>query len=163
MVATLYTGEGATPVHIRNMSHSGALIEGAALPDVGERIKLKRGQLQAIGWIAWRAGCRAGVRLGGAVDVQDWMSRQISAGQERVDAMVSIARGEASAGRPVSPVPAVRLSIEAELCQLRLELAALEADLLKDVIMVATHPEIQTIDVSVQRIGRILEGLRTDR
>lgn len=157
--ATLYAGGGSSPVHIRNMSQSGALIEAASLPDVGERIRLKRGQLEATGWIAWRVGRKAGLRLEAAVHVAHWMARQVSTGQERVDALLSIVRNDADEAGPVPLNGAARLSIEAELGQLRAELKALEAGLLGDVIVVATHPEIQTIDIALQRIDRMLKQL----
>ena len=158
VAATLYADAGSSPVTIRNMSQSGALIEAAVLPDVGERVRLKRGNLEATGWITWRVARKAGVRLEAAVYVSDWMSRQGSAGQERVDTLVSIVRNDGSAPFLPPAEPIGRVSIEAELRQLRLELAALETALLKDVIMVATHPEIQTLDISVQRIDRILKA-----
>lgn len=162
MAATLYADSGSNPVNIRNMSQSGALIEGPVLPDVGERIMLKRGQLQATGWIAWRVERKAGVRLEAAIYVTDWMSRQVSAGQERIDALVSIVRNDAPSAAAVAGTGTGtgQISIESELGQLRAELKALETGLLRDVIVVATHPEIQTIDISLQRIDRILKQLR---
>ena len=134
------------------------MIEAADLPDVGERIKLRRGPLYANGWIAWRIERKAGVRLDAAVHAADWMSRQVSSGQERVDALISIVRSDTSKAT-VSANAADCMSIEGELHQLRVELAALEKALLNDVIVVATHPEIQTIDISLQRIDRILKRL----
>lgn len=160
VAATLYAELGSIPIHIRNMSQSGALIEAPELPGVGDRVTLRRGKLHATGWIAWRAKRRAGVRLEATIHVADWMSRQVSVGQERVDALISIVRTNEKVERN-SPVPANGpQSIEAELKQLRVELADLERGLIGDVIMVATHPEIQTIDISLQRIDRILEQLR---
>lgn len=161
VAATLYADGGPTPVHIRNMSQSGALIEAALLPDVGERITLKRGQLRATGWVAWRVERKAGVRLDASVYVSDWMSRQVSDGQERVDALVSIVKNDPSKAAAFAANGTGRTSIETELRQLRIELDALEKGLLRDVIVVATHPEIQTIDISLQRIDRILKELRS--
>jgi hypothetical protein len=158
--ATLYGDAGSTPVTIRNMSRSGALIEAAVLPEVGERIDLRRGQLRAAGWIAWRVERRAGVRLDRTVHVPDWMSRQVSAGQEQVDALVSIVRNHGPKVPAIGAYHIGQMSMEAELLQLRVELGELEAALLKDVIVVATHPEIQTLDISVQRIDRVLQALR---
>lgn len=163
VAATLYADAGSTSVTIRNMSQSGALIEGAVLPGVGERISLKRGQLQAAGAIAWRAGRRAGVRLEAAVHVRDWMSRQVSAGQQRVDELVSIVRNHGPKATALPPPSPVQMSCEAELHQLRLDLGELETALLKDIVLVATHPEIQTIDIAIQRVDRILKDLRAAR
>lgn len=155
--ATLYADNGSTPVHIRNMSPSGALIEGAVLPDVGFRISLKRGLLQANGHIAWRTDRRAGVRLDAAVCVADWMSR--NAGQERVDAVVNAIRSQS---RVPEQLVAVESTIESELVQLQTELKQLESALVADVIVAATHPEIQTIDISLQRIDRLLLRVRAE-
>lgn len=159
VAATLHADTGSIPVNLRNMSQSGALIEAGALPEVGTRISLSRGQLRATGHIAWRADRRAGVRFEAAVYIVDWMSRQGSAGQQRVDAMLAIVKNDAPSSA-AAIAPANPASIEAELRQLRLELSQLETELIADVIVVATHPEIQTIDISLQRIDRIMTRLR---
>ena len=160
MAATLYADSGTTPVHIRNMSQFGALIEGAVLPDPGSKIMLRRGQLQAAGRIAWRFDNRAGVTLDASVHVADWMARQGSAGQQRIDSLVAIVRNDAPGTAESCADPIDRDSIEAELGQLCAELVELENALVRDVILVATHPEIQTLDISLQRIDRILKRLR---
>ena len=161
VAATLYADSASAPVHIRNMSPTGALIEAGELPDVGTGISLSRGHLHATGQIAWRAGRRAGVRFDTMVTVPDWMARQVSAAQQRVDALLAIIKADARAvAAPAGPtVPA---SIEAELGVLRTELAQLETALSRDAMVVATHPEIQTIDISIQRIDRVLAALRGD-
>jgi len=159
VAATLYATAGSAPVHIRNMSQTGALIEGAVLPEPDSDIVLRRGHLQAAGRIAWRFDNRAGVRLDSSVHVSDWMARQGSALQQRVDALVAIARKDDSCPAEAAAVGMDRGSIEAELCQLRSDLAELEASLVRDVILVATHPEIQTFDISLQRIDRMLKRL----
>ena len=87
------------------------------------------------------------------------MARQVSTGQEQVDALMSMIRNHGPAASSV-PHATGQLSMEAELLQLRIELSEMEAALLKDVILVATHPEIQTLDISVQRIDRVLKALR---
>jgi hypothetical protein len=159
VAATLYAKAGSAPVNVRNMSQSGALIEGAVLPDRGSDIVLRRGHLQAAGRIAWRFDNRAGVKLDASVHVTDWMARQGSAGQQRVDSLVAIVRNDGPTPPEATTVGIDRGSIEAELCLLRSELAELEASLVKDVILVATHPEIQTFDISLQRIDRMLKRL----
>lgn len=160
VTATLYADSGAMLVHIRNMSPTGALIEAAILPEVERRIMLKRGRLHAAGWIAWRSGRRAGVRLEAAVHVPDWMTRQVSAGQERVDTLVSIARAEGTNYASTDAMEPHPAPVEAELLRLRAELAELEDALVGDNLVAASHPEIQTLDVSLQRIDRILKAVR---
>jgi hypothetical protein len=87
------------------------------------------------------------------------MARQVSAGQQRVDALVSFVRNDASADA-ANLAGGDLPSIEEELGKLRTELSALETALVQDVILVATHPEIQAFDIALQRIDRILKGLR---
>lgn len=157
VLATLYSDAGSTPVHIRNMSPTGALIEAAVLPAPGSRVSLKRGHLNAMGRIAWRDARRAGVSFDATVHVADWMSRQVSAGQQRVDAIVASVRKDGTTGGCASPSP---ISIEVELATLRAELGQLESTLTEDAVLIASHPEIQTIDISLQRIDRILEQVR---
>ena len=159
VAATLYSDAGSMPVHIRNMSRTGALIEGTALPGPDSDILLRRGQLQASGKVAWRIENRAGVKLDSSVHVSDWMARKGSASQQRLDTLVAIVRNESPGMIDLDAGGIDRNSIKAELCQLRTDLAELEAALVKDVILVATHPEIQTFDISLQRIDRMLKRL----
>ena len=157
VVATLYADGGSTPVHIRNMSSSGALVEGLVLPEVGCRMALRRGPLEAAGYIAWRVDRRAGVRFDAPAFVHDWMSRLVSSCQEQVDAKVSAIKAN---GATAAPTGSVAAPIESELMRLRADLADMGSALVGDAIVVATHPEIQTIDISLQRIDRILSRLR---
>lgn len=157
VVATLYGDGGSTPVHIRNMSLTGALVEAAALPGVGCRIALRRGPLEATGHIAWRVDRRAGVRFDAAVCIADWMSRHVSPCQERVDVAVAAIKTN---GVPKPSTGSAPAPIEAELMQLRADLADMGSALIADVIVAATHPEIQAIDISLQRIDRMLKRLR---
>lgn len=162
VAATLHADASSSPVRIRNMSQSGALIEAPVLPEPGSAVTLRRGQLQARGSIAWRVDNRAGVRLEASVHVADWMARQGSVGQQRVDSLIAIVRNDAPKASAMAAETTERSSIETELVELRAELAALENTLVEDVILIATHPEIQTIDISLQRIDRILKRLRAE-
>lgn len=157
VMATLYADGGSTPVHIRNMSPSGALVEAATLPDVGCRIALRRGPLEAAGHIAWRVDRRAGVKFDSPACVPDWMSRQMSSCQERVDVKVAAIKASGTSPPSSGSAPA---PIDYELMQLRADLADMGSALVADAIVAATHPEIQAIDISLQRIDRILKRLR---
>ena len=140
------------------MSPSGALIEAPYLPLPGSRIFLKRGSLQVGGRIAWRVNSRAGMAFDNMVCAADWMARMASSGQDRVDEIV--AGIKAGSGRhPVqadtSDIPGTA-TIEAELATVKADLVALSESLIGDTIVAATHPEIQTLDITLQRIDRIL-------
>lgn len=160
VAATLYSDAGSSPVHIRNMSPCGALIEAALLPDPGSTISLRRGRLNAAGRIAWHNGRRAGVRFEAEIQVAEWMSRVGSTGQHQVDAIIASCRAKPGAVTPLATASSPA-SIEVELAMLRVELEQLENALIEDPALVAAHPEIQTIDISLQRVDRVLKRLRT--
>ena len=161
VIATLSWGEGSTPVHVRNMSGKGAQVEAAVLPRPGSPVALKRGSLNVDGRVAWAAERKAGLAFNASISVADWMARQSNMRQDQIDEIVSALKSaaehsQAPAERAVSSNPAM---IEAELALLRSDLAQLGNALAADVILVATHPEIQLLDISQQRIERIREAL----
>ena len=160
IVAALHSGAGATPVHVRNMSPSGALIEAPVLPAAGEKITLKRGSLSVNGRVAWAAGRRAGLKLDATIFVSDWMTRKHDDQQCKVEELVANIR-HGLAEPPDGPPIQNFASVEAELTSLKEELSRLGDSLAGDLIVVATHPEIQTIDISLQRIERIMARLAT--
>ena len=164
VAATLYSEAGSVPVRVRNMSPSGALIESATIPDPGTKAILRRGSLHAAGRIAWKLAGKGGVAFETAIYVADWMSRLPGISQQRIDQIVSKYKSDGQMGHDSvvdDNASASTSSIEEELSALRAELAELEASLVGDLILVATHPEIQTLDISRQRIDRIIKQLRS--
>jgi hypothetical protein len=161
VAATLYCQGDTVPVRIRNMSPSGVLLEGADLPETGTAITLKRGGLQAAGEVAWKADRKAGIAFSGTVHVASWMSRQPSSHQARVDAIVSDFKTGRRAEEHETPAPSPgSTSLEAELLELRAGLAELGNSLANDPALIAAHPEMQMLDVSVQCIDRMIGQLR---
>lgn len=162
VIATLCWDSGSTPVHVRNMSAKGALIEAAVLPKPGNLLVLKRGSLQVGGQVAWTASRQAGLAFNATVSVADWMASKSNAHQGQVDEIVSAFKSApettlhsiASMSRSKRPT-----MVEAELRVLHNDLERLGNGLASDVILVATHPEIQLLDISLQRIERILRAL----
>ena len=161
VIATLCWDEGWAPVHIRNMSVKGALIEAEDLPRPGSLIVLKRGSLEVGGCIAWAELGRAGLAFTAAVRETDWMVRRASAHQERVDEIVTMLKAQATADEclPEAERPRGPVEIETELVLLRADLTKLGDTLAADVILVATHPEIQLIDIALQRVDRIMKSI----
>ena len=78
-----FSAAGSGAVIIRDLSLSGAQIEGGSLPPAGRLLILKKGALEAAARIAWRHGNRAGIRF----------EQPISA--ESLFALVDPARGRA--------------------------------------------------------------------
>jgi hypothetical protein len=148
-------------VHIRNMSQTGALIEASRVPDPGAAVILKRGALHISGQIAWKVERKAGIVFSTKVNVADWLSRPAGAHQEKVDDIVSSLRAVAHPGGAVDATNiSSDTSIVAELAALRADLVQLGNGLANDTILVATHPEIQMIDVALQRVDRVIGQLR---
>lgn len=161
VAATLYSDLGSVPVRIRNMSQSGALIEASVVPDPGAAVILKRGSLQAAGQIAWKVERKAGIAFSTKVTVADWLSRKLCAHQERVDEIVSSLEPGGQAGSGADAMNSSSdTSIVAELTALRAELVRLGDGLASDAILVATHPEIQMVDIALQRVDRIIGQVR---
>jgi hypothetical protein len=92
LAAVLHGGTAAVPVRIRNISATGALIEGRSLPPAGTAVRLVRGELSAVGELAWSSTGHAGIRFADAVDVEGWVKRVGHSGQQRVDGVVAALR-----------------------------------------------------------------------
>lgn len=163
VAATLYSDAGSAPVRIRNMSQSGALIETSAVPDQGAAIMLKRGSLQASGQIIWKVEGKAGIAFSTRVSVADWLSRQGRAHQQQVDEIVSTLRSTRQHDCAHGPSIAGDTSVDTELQALRADLVLLGNGLARDAILVATHPEVQMVDIALQRIDRIIQQLRNSQ
>ena len=97
LAAILEDSISSVAVRIRNLSVSGALVEGPSLPPVGTRVRLVRGSLQASGELAWCNAAQAGLNVDRPVQAEVWTKRVSHGGQRRVDDIVTALR--ASAGK----------------------------------------------------------------
>lgn len=111
LAATVHAGISRAPVRIRNMSATGALLEGSVIPRVGAHISLRRCDIAIGGTVVWSAGARCGVQFDHDTRVEDWIAGTRSAeasltGQVRVDAAQAAMRsGADSILRAVPPTP----------------------------------------------------------
>lgn len=165
LVATLYFGRMSNPVRVRNLSATGALVEGASLPQFGETVILRRGALEAHGTVIWSGSGKAGLKFSGLVEVADWLPVKAATRQTQVD---QVAFGMKHGGGAVDAVavPAVHhnlsmASVVVDLEVLQAQLGQLGDKLAEDEFLLASHPEVQFLDAAGQRIGRIVEALRT--
>jgi hypothetical protein len=166
LVATLYFGGASSPVRVRNMSTTGALIEGAALPAAGAAIILRRGALEAPATTAWSEAGKAGLAFHGAIEVSDWLPATAGKKQTQVDQIAFGLKHAAQPAAPVAAIPVVQrvtstMAILAELAALQAQLVQLGDQLAGDSFVLAHHPEVQNLDAAGQRVGRIIEALRT--
>lgn len=160
LVAILSSGTAVTTVRIRNLSASGALIESSELPPVGAPISIRRASLAADGVVVWRSANQAGVAFNANLYVSDWLPKNSRATQCTVDELIYNVKNchndQSDQRRPALP-PASHNADFAELTSLRCDLVTLADRLVQDVVLVATHPEIQLLDVAIQKIDRILK------
>ena len=164
VVAVLASDNGSAPVRIRNMSRSGALIEGGVIPPENASVRLSRGSLSVRGQIMWRRENRAGVHFESAVAVADWLpGGKGASGQQRVDEIVYSYKAEVGAMRPVQIAPpeqafAERPDLAAELLELRTALDAVAEELAGDEATAVRHPDaLQAIDMAAQRLEKLAQ------
>ena len=151
LAAALEGDSKVHPVRIRNLSTSGALVEGAGLPVVGSCIRLRRGTLQVEGDLAWQNASQAGLNFSSPIRVADWIRRIGHEPQQSIDRIVQTIR--ASENPAAADLHALRrktideISAELEACCERL--AALP-DLSLD-----CHEELLKLDAIAQSLRRV--------
>lgn len=147
-------GQGAPiAVRVRNLSPTGALVEGPDLPATGSAVRLARGALTVEGEVTRRDDTSAGVRFIGLVQISDWLPGTRNHRQQRVDQLVMEARAgrarQAGGGAPDAPSPPDYSAIARSLHQ------ASEA-LLGDPDLVRRHPgALQAIAIAAQALERL--------
>ncbi len=162
--AVLRGANFAAPVKIRNMSLTGALVEGATLPEAGLPVRLVRGSLVAQAEVAWTAEGRCGLRLVPLVSVRDWIAPLANQEQQRIDDAVRLLK----AG--ITPLPlgsalggsALPSQLGQELRDVVHLLDAVSAHLASNEATMLVHgDEMQNLDIAVQildTVGTILTG-----
>ncbi len=164
------------PVRIRNLSEFGAMLEGAALPACGERLVLRRPDLQIRGNVIWSAGARCGVRFEGNITVSEWVHGKGSghasaSGPSGAGAIQAALRagtlpppGEAACSLDPASVPENldhRLAEEIAFVQRLLDsIAGILSD---ERLLVQRHPgALQNFDLAGQILGHVAAILRSD-
>jgi hypothetical protein len=157
VLASMAAASVSGPIKIRNMSPSGALIEGAALPHVGEHLSLGRGDLSAAGTVVWRDGGRAGLRFDHLVEVAAWLpagSRQQQVDQtfhELKNGLVSTPPRPATPTGPTAPSPIGKT----DLLEAASALDTLADALAEDARVIASHStRLQALDIAAQLLRR---------
>jgi hypothetical protein len=168
LAATIEASGRACAVRIRNLSETGALVEGSRLPEAGASLVLRRGDLQISATIAWAAGERRGVRFDSPTPVHEWTGGKPKPlectglrDQRRVDALQAEARnGPAaghdygSAGRDACENLDARLADELAYVQRLLENVGDE--LITEPLFVQRHAQtLQGIDLASQILAHI--------
>ena len=162
LAAFLQCDCSSCPVKIRNLSSTGALLEGSTAVATGAPVRLVRGSLAVDGEVAWSGNGRCGINFSGRIDVQQWRTSK-NAEQERVDQVVRLVNAGAvpmkhSATR--SDRAADGQGFSADLQRVSALLANLEDRLAKDGVVVAVYAnELQNLDIAKQIIAAVNEAL----
>ncbi|MEO5938515.1 MAG: PilZ domain-containing protein [Sphingomonas sp.] len=157
------------PVRIRNLSESGAMIEGAALPGVGAALVLRRLQIELPASVIWRTAGRCGIKFSEAAFVEEWVAgrrlveRTLGRGQARVDAIQAAIRGGAvladdvaSPSESVADDRTLDHRLAEELAYVRRLLDVAGDELSDDPIVLQRHaPTLQNFDMACQILGHI--------
>lgn len=172
--ASIEAGPLTAPVRIRNLSETGAALEGAALPHVGASFTLRRLDISIGGTVMWIAGGRCGVQFEGRTCVPDWISgtRSPLSGnrdQTRVDTIqAAIRTGSGFVPTPAAPQPApLQADLDSRLSQelafVRRLLEQLGEELSDEPAVLARHMRaLQSFDLAGQILGHIANILVAD-
>jgi len=163
LAATLYCDGSALPIKIRNISATGALLEGSSVPTDGSLVQLVRGDLIVHGLIAWSARTRCGLKFSGSVDVQRWRAAPSNSEQERVDEVVRLVKAGA-VPLPVPPLahqnPKDAIDAPNDFCEdlqrASQLLESLGASLSNDPAVVMSHAAaLQNLDIAMQVLSAV--------
>ncbi|UIJ47102.1 PilZ domain-containing protein [Sphingomonas cannabina] len=170
LAASIEGGGTRSTVRIRNLSETGALLEGPAFPPVGTIITLTRQELQVEAKVVWIAAPRCGVEFRGRIFVLDWIAGKrgaTPAGQARVDAIQTAAR----IGTPLAELAETSRNSEyvqeglderlaREVSYVRRLLEDVSSQLIRDPAILNRHaPMLQNFDIADQMLGHLARVL----
>lgn len=69
-------------VRIRDLSRSGALLEGNIAIPVGKSVEIKRNEHSVSGEVVWSSGNRCGVAFASKIVIEDWVGASLPAAKE---------------------------------------------------------------------------------
>lgn len=105
MSAVLCCDGFSSPVKIRNLSSSGALIEGPIVAALGSFVQLVRGGLNVGALVVWSGEGKCGLKFSELIDVPQWRAAPTNVEQQRVDEIVRLVKAGAV------PLPVRRSSL----------------------------------------------------
>ena len=69
-------------VRIRDLSRSGALLEGNISVAIGKSVEIKRNEHSVLGEVVWSSGNRCGVAFATKIVIEDWVGASLPAARE---------------------------------------------------------------------------------
>lgn len=154
MAALHSDGRQASPVRVRNLSRTGALVESNLLPSAGTQVRLSRASLETLATIMWVDGSKAGLRFRSPIAVADWLPLgKRGTGQHFADELFHQKRLQSSK----SPVAGQLVDT---LLELKQSLERSGEELAQNADVAASHRSaLQTIDAVAQTLASIAESL----
>ena len=171
LAASIEAGGARAAVRIRNLSESGAMLDGAVLPEPGSQFILLRADIAVPASVVWREGGRCGVRFDKiAATVDEWVAGKTAPtfngqqGQARVDAIQNAVRSgaalpsEAKPSGETLPAGEIERRVSEEIVYVQRLIDALGEELVEDPVMLQRHMRVlQNLD----RASQMLEHLGT--
>jgi hypothetical protein len=179
LAASIESAGTRAPVRIRNLSETGAMLDGTVLPDAGAALVLLRADIQVAATVVWREAGRCGIRFDNIVaSVDEWITGKRAAtfhgqhGQARVDAIQTAVR----AGTALAPEPSavtgkalrpgeLEHRVSEEIIYVQRLIDALGEELVEDPVMLQRYSGVlQNLDRASQvlaHLGMVLAA--TDR
>ncbi|ASP29571.1 hypothetical protein A3726_07505 [Erythrobacter sp. HI0037] len=167
VMAALVTGHTRETVKVRNMSASGALVEGSTLPHPGTQCLLNRGEIALEAEVVWMKFGKAGLRFAQRADVAQWLP---SGRRSQSDVDDAVRQAKAAQAAPVPPhsrtVPpqaaplfATELSRE-DVGQTAAAIEQLADQLAGDPDVVARYmTKLQSLDIAAQTLRKLAEQM----
>ena len=176
LAAEIVAGSLKTPVRIRNLSESGALLDGAVFPDVGVALTLRRLELEIGATVVWRTGSRCGVKFEGKASVPDWVAgkrvEHVDRGHQlavdRIQAAIRSGAPVDASKDPAEVAPAVppkRLDhrIADEIAYVRRLLGVVGDELTNDPIALQRHAAaLQSFDLACQTLDHLAAVMKAE-
>jgi len=154
--ATIHFDQISAPIRLRDLSASGARVEGTTLPEIGVTATIRRGILHASGTIVWRNRKGCGFRFDSPLALHKWMPEQASRDQTAIADSVEVLPFQAPppASKALRDVLPHRLA--EELAYVGRLLESLGDDLSAEPLIVMRHAEkLQNLDISTQILGHV--------
>ena len=158
VAATLSSASASGPARIRNLSAFGALIEPSELPQIGERVKLRRAELAATGVVVRQEGNKIGLQFERPIKVDDWLPAAGTKAQQKVDENFSTLKQHqpGSNAQNANPQLAHSAVSNEELCGIADMLDALADSLSEDPVIVERYlNKLQALDIASQNLRRL--------
>ena len=165
LAATIEAAGMKSPARIRDLSETGALLEGPAFPPVNTVLTLTRLAMTINARVVWHAPPRCGVEFQGKIAIAEWISGKpgpVNFGQARVDAIQAAVRAEtlpvadANTGGQLVDLSRLDVRIGTEIASVRKLLDAISAELSGDPDVVQQHGRmLQDFDLAGQILGHL--------